>query len=483
MSKKTRFYVIFIAAVAVLVAAAAGVMAYLAHQNRILYEATYIVIDGTEYERAATSLDLSGSSIGELDKLKELTEMEKLDLRDTEITTAQYDDLKAALPDCDITWSAPFQGASYDSDSRELTISTLAESDLDALVYFPKLEKVLAYDCTEYELLAELGQRFSQVEVIYNVKLGGSEYETTATSLTLENADLGELLERLGYFPNMETVKLTGTVSDMEQMLTLKESFPEVIFDFDFQIVGVSVNSLDEKVDLSGIKVENVEDVETFVPYFYNLSQVDMVNCGLDNETMDALNKRHMDVKFVWGVSVCGVYLRTDATYFMPYQYNLKSAAGSYNLRYCTDMVALDFGHYKIGNVDFVQYMPNLKYLLLCDCVLTDLYAIGTCTSLEYIELQGSPRLSDFWPLTNLTNLKDLNLGSVNYRDCTPLLQMTWLDRLWMSCLKDKDQEMLREALPNTVIVFGSGGTLGGFRYTPGYYGQRDAMGMFYNAN
>lgn len=485
MNKKTKIAIILVVALALI---GAGVTVYLRYQNQKIYNATYIVIDEVEYERAMNTLDLSGKSISELDKLKELTTLESLDLRETGISIAQYDELQAALPDCDITWSVPFQDTYYDNDIMVLDVTSLSEADLDTLAYFPRLKSLRANGCTDYATLSTLPERYPRISVSYTVELGGERYPNYVSTLNVADPNLDELREKIGYLPNVTDVNLTGTMPDKEDLLALKEAFPQITFGYDFEIFGVTVNSLDEFIDLSGIHFDSVEEVEAILPYFYNLTQIDMVNCGFSNDTMDALNKRHADVDFVWTVMVCGMNLRTDAKYFMPAKYKIKSANSSecVNLKYCTGLQVIDLGHYGTSNVSFVEHLPNLKYLLLCDSSIYDLTAIGNCISLEYLELQKSLDLHDFWPLTNLTNLRDLNLTQVYGHDLTPLMQMTWLDRLWYAKngLGTQSRAKLREALPNTIIVFDSDGhTTNGFRYTPRYFEQRDIIGMYYSTN
>ena len=119
-------------------------------------------------------------------------------------------------------------------------------------------------------------------------------------------------------------------------------------------------------------------------------------------------------------------------------------------------------------------------------------FGAGTVTSLEMLELASTP-IDDFWPLTNLTNLRDLNLSYTpfyysarkwgKFGDLTPLYQMTWLDRLWLanSRVGEESRVKLREALPNTELLFFSvSATNCGWRYAPSYYEMRDIIGMFY---
>lgn len=482
MNKETQKKAIIIAVI-VLAAVVFGIWQYQRY-----YERTFITIQDTDYRRDSANLDFSGQTSLEIEKLKELTALETLNLQNTGITLEQYDALHAALPACDINWSVPFQGGYVNSGISELTLEALSEADLDILAYLPELRTLNAKACTDYPEIMALIERYPDISVSYNVEIGGRAYSHTVQKLSISDPDADELMERLAYLPNVHTVDLTGELPANEALLKLQQAYPGITFVFDFEIFGVAVNTMDEFIDLSGIRFSSTEEIDAVIPHFYNLAQIDMLDCGISNDDMDALNKRYRDIKIVWRVYVCGVPLRTDALHFMPYQYNCSgvSAAACYNLRYCTDMQVLDFGHYGIGNVDFVEHMPNLKCLLMCEAAVSDLSAIGNCISLVYIELQMSPNVSNFWPLTNLTNLRDLNLSDVAYVDSSPLLQMTWLDRLWVvkNNLGATTRAMLQEALPNTIIVFQSSGhTTSGFRYTPYYYVQRDILGMYYKCN
>ena len=481
MKKKSK---IIIAVIAVLALAATAAICY---RNNQIYHATYLVIDEVEYRRDSTSLDLSGSTIGEFDKLKELTALESLNLRDTGITIEQYEDLQAALPECEILWSVPFQDGYVDNDVTELNLVALSEADLDILPYLTELRAVSAPNCRKYDELIELNRRYPDIDLSYNVEIGGKIYEGTSETIDIANPDTDEVAEKLSFMPHVQTVNLNGDLPENDKLLKLQQAYPEITFVFDFTVFGIPVNTMDEFIDLSGIQVGSTEAVDAIIPHFYNLSQIDMVGCGISNDSMDALNKRYPDIKIVWRVNACGIWLRTDALYFMPVQYKVSSATGAqcYNLRYCTDMQVVDLGRYGTNDLSFVEHMPNLKYLLVCEGTVSDMTPVGNCISLEYIELQMS-NAADLWPLTNLTNLRDLNLAEIPWEDMTPLLQMTWLDRLWFSKngLSYASQEMMREALPNTVLIFySSGHTTSGFRYTPRYFEQRDILGMYYGVN
>ncbi len=482
------------AAVVFAIAALAAIIVGI--HNYQVYHATYIVIDGSEYRRDSTQLDLSGRPLEELEKVKELTALRKLNLRGTGITVEQYEDVRAGLPKCEILWSVPFQNQFLDNTLKTLTVTTLDPRDFDLLKYFPDLQDVDAGKCRDYDALNLLMAQRPDLNYTYGITLSGTDYFNGNPTLNVSDPDVDEILENLKHLPDVQRVNLTGKLPANQQLARLTEAYPEITFVWELDILGVKANTLTEFLDLSGVQMESTKALEDVLPYFYHLTQVDMVDCGISNEDMDALNKRHEETKFVWAVEVAGKMFRTDITTFMPVKLRIGvNRRNCVNLKYCEDMVVMDFGHKGIGNVDFVKYMPKLKYLLLCEARITDLTAIGNCTSLEYLELFLNP-VGDYWPLTNLTNLRDLNLcrnpweseeRTIQYvSDVTPLLQMTWLDRLWLvECgLGTSQRRALRNALPNTTLVFESdGSTTAGFRYTPRYYQQRDLLEMPYFHN
>lgn len=495
MKKRNKILIGMVAAAVVIAAAAA---AGLVHWNNVrTYEATYITIGGTEYRRDTISLDLSGKPNPELSKLRELPGLLYLDLRGTGITASEYDRLRAELPGCEIRWSVPFQGGYFEDSTEVLEVTRLSEADISQLSYFPALRQVSASGCPDYAALEHLREARPDLKVSYTVCVGGREYSPRTTKLTVENPDAKELRAKLPYLPNAEIVTLTGVLPKTDVLLELKETFPDVRFVWDFTVCGVPVSSTTEFFDLSGIKLKNTEELESLLPCFYNLKQVDMCGCGISNEEMDALNTRHPDTKFVWTIRMGGQDVRTDIRYFVTFKPRITPTAHeSQQLRYCKDLEVLDLGHKRAYDVAFVQYLPKLKCLLLCEGVRADLDAISRCTSLEFLELFATP-FTDFWPLTNLTNLRDLNLSATPYShaagatsgpfgDLTPLYQMTWLDRLWLTRTKltRAQRAELRERMPDTTMVFFSTGcTTFGFRYTPLYFWQRDVIGMRYFHN
>ena len=203
----------------------------------------------------------------------------------------------------------------------------------------------------------------------------------------------------------------------------------------------------------------------------------------LDNENMLAFREEHrQDYKVIWYVQ-CGnkMVVRTDSPYLMPTKHHVYYFLDrdAVNLKYCEDMISIDLGHMAISNIDWVEYMPNLQYLVLAHTQLQRIEPIRTCKNLKFLELDWSP-IRDYSPLVECTALEDLNLGET-YADFTPVAQMTWLKNLWMVHCSSGSVYRTREALPDTHIVSGGDTTVaGGWRNLPNYYAMRDWLGMYY---
>lgn len=480
MNKNIKIALIVVAVLAVLGGGFFGYQKYQAY-----YHAHYIVIDDAKYDRDITSLDLSGTGIGEFEKLRELTCLESLNLRDTGITAAQYNALAAALPNCAIRWSVPFQDSFVDDDIPELSISTIAPQDLDTLAYLPQLTAVTVETLTNYDMIGQMQARYPQVDFFYRVELGGTSYSSATDILDLTDPSLEELMERLAYLPQVTTVTLQGEIPSNEEMLKLMQAYPDIVFSFDFEVFGVKTNSTAEFLDLSEIQMSGTQEIDAMMPLFYNLTKVDMVHCGISNEEMEALNNRYPDTLFVWTVMIRSLEVRTDVTEFMPVKYGLTlNNVTARNLRYLTELEALDLGHMWGTRCDFVAYMPKLKYLIIADCDLDDITPLTGLTNLVFLELFICD-FTDYTPLTTLTGLEDLNI-SYTYGDPYILTQMTWLKRLWFAqtpgiAMDETAKQALRDALPNTELCFVSKSATGaGWRYGQHYFDMRDAFGMSY---
>lgn len=467
----------------ILVLAVIAAAAFLGMQH---YEkTTFIELHGAQIRRDVTELDLSGVQSPDLSAVMALTKLESLNLTGTGISIESYEQLRSALPECEIVWEVPFQGQFLPSDTKELKIDTLTADDMDALMYFAGLERIDATACTELPLLMELKNRLPDCKLLYRVNVGGRSYAGTTTLLSLENADLEELRSAMPYLPDLNKVIFTGTMPENEAAYGLKEAYPNICFVWDVPLFGNTYSSTVREIDLSGIPMEDVSELESALKYFYQLEKVIMCDCGIPSEEMDALWKRHPETRFVWSVPIRFFTVRTDATTLMPYQYGCTALtnADAKELKYLVDMVCIDFGHMGINDLSFLEHMPNLQYLILVECGIQDITPLASLKNLKYLELFMNA-VTDISPLAQCESLRDLNICFNPITDISPLYEIKTLENIWASGLACplEQLETLAATFPdaNMLTHRTHSSTAYGWRQIPGYYEQRDLLGMWY---
>lgn len=450
VTKKTLTVLVIVLAV-ILVGSLAGALV-----TRSLYYKNHIFLGDDVYPKDARSLDLRG----------------------TGISIGDYQALQQELPLCDISWEVPFQGGFVDAGTRELTVTSLTDADVETMDYFENLTTVNAAGCRDYPQLLSLQQRHPDCVVEYRVTIGGTEYsqdsrEISVTGLSEEDVGL------LQYLPQLERLHLVDPNLSAETVLALGDTLTVTC---EKQVLGRTVTSGDTELDLTGTPLSDTAELERELECFPNLEKVIVSDCGLDNETLAAARDRVRDqYKLVWTVQCGKLTVRTDDIYFMPVKYNIYYFHDdeAYNLRYCEDMVCIDLGHMSIHDIEFVRYMPHLKYLILAHSTILDISPISDCKELVFLELDWTG-VKDYSPLLGCTALEDLNLGNT-YGSCEPIKQMTWLKNLWWIGRSASVYAELTEALPDTYTEFYAKYTVGnGWRKLKNYFDMRDILGMEY---
>ncbi len=433
-----------------------------------------VILGGGVRLKNARQLTLSENPVRELDTLKQLPGLVQLDLRKAELTAVDHDTIQAALPNCRIVWTVPFQGGSYPSDIKSIAISSLSQQDLQMMEYFTDLETVDALQCQDYEMLVQLQQarpacdvqfqvtvggriwprdtekltapnatvqelavalislpklqevnvtgcqdyaqlmalqsQYPQCVIHYSVPIGGRMWQENTQEIRLYDADGQEVLQMLPYLPKLSSAVFVGRAPDEAVMAQMMALRPDVTYNWNFTLEGQTVNSLDTELDFSGIPLDSVETVEAALKFFPNLQTVNMSGCGIANEEMDAFRNRHPEIKIVWTVQMGSVSLRTDITALAPFS--------TYGL-YLDDSRAQE-----------LRYCTDLVCLDLGHLEkLTDLSFLENMTKLEYLVL-GATWIEDISVCANMPELRFLELFQTWVSDLTPLYNCPKLEDL-----------------------------------------------------
>ena len=384
-------------------------------------------------------------------------------------------------PDLQVQYTVALGTDHYDVAVERVNLEQITAEEISLLAYLPKLQSVL---CSGGDLatVSQLKDYCQGRQLDFQICLGEAIVPLDTKEVTV-SAITDAQLDLLPLFQNLKKLHIQQPEASAQNLLELQKNNPGLTITWEQEVCGQMFPSTVEEIDLSGTKNIRLEDLEQKMAYFPEAKLVFLGECGLDNDLLAAHREQVRDrYKLVWTVS-CGSKLktRTDATTFMPvreyvYYFNDEEA---YNLRYCEDMICIDIGHMSIHNIEFVEYMPNLQYLILAHTQLQYIDPISTCKNLKFLELDWSP-VKDLSPLTGCTALEDLNLGKV-YADFTPIEQMTWLKNLWMVECSTAARYKMTQALPDTkVMVTGAATVANGWRNLENYYAMRDLLGMHY---
>ena len=416
-----------------------------------------------------------------------------LDLRGSGTSLEYYEALREQLPDCEIRYDLPFQGAFYPDDTTELTITSLTDEEVVLLDYLPNLTAVNAMDCQDYAQLIALQKRRPDCKVTYSVTFLEEEYTQDAQQMQFaeKQPQLEELLQVLPWLPDIKTIHIDQPTMPAEDLIALQEAYPEIELTWVKDAFGTTYNHDVTEIELTDMYFASLDEVEEAVLYFPSLEKLVMLNCGydknnlFDDETMAAFReKMRPHCKVVWSFKIYSMTVRTDDTYFMPNKYGVNvSNYQVQRLRYCEDMLCVDLGHHPIVDLSFLEGMPHLKYFICIDSPLIYIEPISNCKELIYCELFWT-EVSDFTPLLECTALEDLNVARTN-GDPLVFKDMPWLKNLWIpsgNIRKAEDRETLEAALPDTHIQYCSYDmTRNGWRDLQNYFDMRDLLGMSYN--
>lgn len=477
-----------------------------------------IPFQGKNYDQNTEVLYITALTDEDVETLDYFIRLKTVEARDC-TDYPQLAALASRRPEVTVNYTITIDGRDYDSTAAVVSVSDVTDEEIVRLAYLPQLTAVTAVGCRTPEQMEKLRTFCRENGISFALRFGTKTYPDTTQELDITGITDSEL-ELLRLLPELKRLHMVNPAAAPESVAGLRSSYPKVNISWEVEMAGISFPDDTREVDLSAALETSASTVQTGagtttgtqtaaattaagtkntqstepavtvdlqelgkqMAYLPDAETLFLGECGLDNEKLAAFREENREnYKVVWTVRL-GKKLtaRTDDTTFMPVRehvyYFLDDDA--YNLRYCEDMVCIDVGHMGLTNIDFVAYMPHLKYLILAhNGQLQDISPISSCKELVFLELDWSA-VKDFSPLVGCTALEDLNIG-LTYPSVEPLMKMPWLKNLWM--VERGGAYQLSEALPDTNIMATADLTVGGgWRNLPNYYAMRDLLGMEY---
>ena len=406
--------------------------------------------------------------------------------------------LREARPDLRLSWTVNVAGTAVRDDREHLVLpAAAADRDLGAMLsLLPSLRSVrFTGGPVDWETQDHLRQTLPDVEFRWDTALCGQVVPAGTKKISfagqaLTEEDLDTIRRNAFRFPELTRLDLTDCGFDRETLLPLARTLPGVTVVWTMDLYGLTVSTDAVEIDLSRRPVrDGAAAIEDALPCFPLLEKVIMTRCGLNNEEMDALDRRHEDVRFVWTVFFSIYSLRTDATNFIAARFVNDAELYSNEcrvLKYCPDLIALDLGHKNLTDLSFLYDLPKLQYLILVENDHYDITPIGSLQDLKYLEIFWT-KVENISPLINCKKLEDLNICYIYSRPKAAfdvLMQMPWLQRLWYcgNGLTDEQIEQLQANMPACEMYMEKHGeaTGGTWREHPHYFEMRDVFEMYY---
>lgn len=315
--KSNKIITVLISVAVILALLLAGALGYL------YYRSVHVFVEGIAYPKDSQSLDLS----------------------EQDISFNHYEMLREQLPDCSILWSVPFHGTRISSGTMEISISDLNEADIDLLCkYFPELKKVDASDCQNYAMLELLMKKAPDLNVIYEVYLGGKSFapDTEELILAVGDYDFDIMMQNLPYLRQLKTIQLRAPELSKDQVQFLRDARPEVKVSCTVALLGKEYDVETTHLDLKNLRPDMVDMACEKLSLLPELTSVELSdgegNSQLSLKDVKKLMDAAPEVVFQYVFDFYGQKLSTDQQEVIVKKHNIGDE-GEGNIRAALDIL------------------------------------------------------------------------------------------------------------------------------------------------
>ena len=344
------------------------------------------------------------------------------------------EDFQAQRPGCQLVYQVDLGGKSFAPDTAELVLENgdyTYDTLMENLPHLPKVTSILLKTPElSLEQVDALRETYGQIDITCTVELLGKEYDTQTTELDLsamESGDVARTAEKLAMLPNLESVELMDSEGNSsltkEDVKTLMEAAPEVVFHYSFDFFGTTISTADTEVEIKNQNIgdENETQVRQALDILPNCTRFVLDNCKLSNEVMAQIRDDYRGrTKVVWRVYFGQGSSLTDVE-LMRVVGDLYDSNCS-DLIYCEDVVCIDLGHNEwLTETSFISGMVNLEYCIISGAPIKDLTPFSNCKKLKFLEIAFCEYVYDATPLAECESLEMLNISNTHITDLTPL--------------------------------------------------------------
>ena len=377
-----------------------------------------------------------------------------------ECTNLQYLDLTGSTcydlileyvenhPQVEVVYTAPLGKLTL---SNSETQAALEPTSYDAaaltsqLAYLPRLKTLeLPKTTLTAEELASLRDQYPALDVIYTAQILGKEYTPDTDYLDLTEmmpADLNDAVSTLPLLPAVTDITLSDNLTPAD-VKTLMEQFPEITFQYTFELFGKTLSTSDERVEYTDENIGNagVEQIRAALDIMPNCTYLKLEACGIDNEVLASLREDYPNTTIAWRVYF-GPYTTMTDDEVIRAVYNVNNSHVDI-LKYCTGAKYIDMGHNpELTDLSFVANMPDLEIMIASGSSVRNLDGFENCKKLEWLELAYCYSLEDISALKDCDSLRFLNISFSLVPDLSPIEQLPLERFLYLNPKIDKETQ------------------------------------------
>ena len=308
--------------------------------------------------------------------------------------------------------------------------------------------------------LGERGRLRYQVE-LQGRRVDGGSWRVDLTGL--ESAELDAALDALRRMPGLRELELSADGApcalSKAELRRLMDELPDAEVHAVFDLLGISVSTLDEEVrhphailrDEDEAEIRAALDILPRCRYFC----LDADRRGISNEIMGQIRADYPEAHVVWRVFFAqGASCLTDEEVLrLAFVLNDRNSEG---LRYCNEAVYLDIGHNSpVSDLSFIAQMPRLQCAVCSSTNVSDLSPFENCKDLSWLELCYCRQVEDLGPLSKLPALKYLNVSFTAVKELSALEGLPLERFLAMGdWTPPQEREAFRAAHPDCLAAF-----------------------------
>ncbi len=363
--------------------------------------------------------------------------------------------------------SAEIGGKRYPLSADELDLSGNDIDDFSALGKFNNLEYVdlrnTGLTVSEYDALS---QSLPECSILWSVPLGSSYFDSSTSSVSVDSASITtEQLDALRYMNNLTSLEIYGSVTDVTVGTKLNQLADELSgcnFVWNIELGGQAFPHDAESITLPA---STAPDEYGRLLLFRNLTEADITSVEYSDSLASVINQISSG-NFLWTVDLAGVEVLSSATEADISDHTVEDLdAFSAKLSTLPNLTYLEMCNCGLTNEQMEQLMtahPSIKFVwtisfLRWENIRTDITCFSSlnhstqlydeedlvplfkyCTDLVALDL-GHSSIVDISMISNLTKLQALILGDNNIKDISPLETLQELEylELWKNDFTD----------------------------------------------